>query len=42
MDLNLDESLGKLQFVKDMMPESVLVFWNAGGQGSMIQPVKAA
>mgnify|MGYP000002860009 CR=1 FL=1 len=42
MDLNLDESLGKLQFVKDMMPESVLVFWNAGGQGSMIQPVKGS
>jgi murein DD-endopeptidase MepM/ murein hydrolase activator NlpD len=40
MDLNLDETLGRLKFVKDMMPESVLVFWNAGGKGSLIQPVK--
>lgn len=29
-DYDPEETLGRLQFVQNLMPESVLVFWNAG------------
>ncbi len=28
--MDLDESLGRLQFVRNILPESALVFWNVG------------
>ncbi len=28
--MDLDESLGKLQFVRNLLPESALVFWDSG------------
>lgn len=30
MDFQPDEALGRLQFVQNLLPESVLVFWNVG------------
>ncbi len=34
MDMSLDESLGKLSFVQNLVPESALVFLNIGGRRS--------
>lgn len=37
--MDLDESLGRLQFVRNLLPESALVFWNADdGRGSYLLP----
>jgi murein DD-endopeptidase MepM/ murein hydrolase activator NlpD len=38
MRIDLDESLGKLHFVRDLVPDAALVFWNMGG-GDMVGPV---
>lgn len=41
MDIDLSENLGELQFVKDVMPESVLVFWQgtADAPKEFVQPL---
>ena len=38
-DLNLDESVGKLSFVENLMPDSALVFFHMGGKGAPLEPV---
>ena len=38
MRIDLDESLGKLHFVRDLVPDAALVFWNMGA-GDMVGPV---
>jgi murein DD-endopeptidase MepM/ murein hydrolase activator NlpD len=38
MRIDLDESLGKLHFVRDLVPDAALVFWNMG-TGDMVKPV---
>lgn len=38
MRIDLDESLGKLHFVRDLVPDAALVFWNMGS-GDMVKPV---
>ncbi len=38
MRIDLDESLGKLHFVRDLVPDAALVFWNMGA-GDMAKPV---
>jgi murein DD-endopeptidase MepM/ murein hydrolase activator NlpD len=38
MRIDLDESLGKLHFVRDLVPDAALVFWNMGA-GDMTKPV---
>lgn len=38
MRIDLDESLGKLHFVRDLVPDAALVFWNMGA-GDMKKPV---
>ncbi len=40
MKINLDESLGQLRFVKKLMPESALVFFNLSGEHEFAQPVQ--
>lgn len=35
--MELDESLGRLQFVRNLLPESALVFWNVGGEQANYQ-----
>lgn len=40
MKINLDESLGSLSFVRDLMPESMLVFFDLSGKSELAQPVK--
>ena len=40
MRIDLDESLGKLHFVRDLVPDAALVFWNMGA-GDMVGPVNA-
>lgn len=40
MKINLDESLGQLSFVKKLMPESALVFFNLSGDHEFAQPVQ--
>lgn len=39
MRIDLDESIGALQFVKSIMPESALVFMNLSGQTALERPV---
>ena len=39
MRIDLDESLGQLSFVRNLMPESALVFFNLSGDHELIQPV---
>jgi len=37
--MDLDESLGRLQFVRNLLPESALVFWTADdGRGNYLAP----
>lgn len=38
-DLNLDESVGKLSFVENLMPDSALVFFHMGGKNAPLEPV---
>ena len=40
MKINLDESLGSLSFVRDLMPESMLVFFDLSGKSELAQPVE--
>lgn len=42
MHINLDDSLGELTFVKQLMPESALVFLNVSGSGEMTRPAGGA
>lgn len=42
MRIDLDETLGKLNFVRDIMPDSALVFWNMGNQAKAVNPVVGA
>ncbi len=37
VNMDLDESLGKLQFVRNLLPESALVFWNVGEEQASYQ-----
>ena len=39
MHIDLDESIGELTFVRNLMPESTLVFLNVSGSGAMKRPV---
>ena len=39
MRINLDDSLGELTFVRNLMPESALVFLNVSGGASLSRPV---
>ena len=39
MRIDLDDSLGELTFVRDLMPDSALVFLNVSGGGAMLAPV---
>lgn len=39
MRIDLDESLGRLSFVRQLMPEAALVFWNMGSGADFRQPV---
>ena len=36
--MDLDESLGRLQFVRNLLPESALVFWNVDENRGSYQP----
>ena len=40
MHIDLDESIGALQFVKNIMPESALVFMNTSAEGKLAMPVE--
>lgn len=40
MRIDLDESIGALEFVKNLMPESALVFMNLSGETALGQPVE--
>jgi len=42
MRIDLDESLGRLSFVRDLMPESVLVFFDISAQEELEAPVDGA
>lgn len=39
MQIDLDDSIGRLSFVKKLMPESALVFLNLSGENLMQRPV---
>lgn len=39
MKIDLDETLGKLHFVREMVPETALVFWNAGSDDRLQAPI---
>ena len=39
MHIDLDESIGKLTFVRELMPESALVFLNLSGNSELAAPV---
>jgi hypothetical protein len=39
MRIDLDESLGRLNFVREMVPDTALVFWNMGAKNRVMQPV---
>ena len=39
MTLHLDDTLGKLNFVKRLMPDAALVFWNMGTKDALARPV---
>ncbi len=40
MKIDLDESIGRLYFVRELVPETALVFWNSGSSGAMRAPVE--
>ena len=40
MQIDLDGSLGQLSFVRDLMPESMLVFFDLSGEGELAAPVE--
>ncbi len=40
MRIDLDESLGQLNFVRKLMPESALVFFNLSGEHELLQPAQ--
>ena len=40
MKIDLDESLGQLEFVRNLMPESALVFFDLSGNHPLLKPVK--
>ncbi len=40
MRIDLDESLGRLNFVRGLVPDTALVFWNMGANGKMEPPVQ--
>lgn len=40
MQIDLDESIGALEFVKNLMPESALVFMNLSGETALGRPVE--
>ncbi|MBQ4085419.1 MAG: M23 family metallopeptidase [Clostridia bacterium] len=40
MRIDLDNSLGRLRFVRELVPETALVFWNAGSQSVLQAPVE--
>ena len=40
MRIDLDESLGRLSFVRNLMPESMLVFFDLSGEGELAAPVE--
>ena len=40
MRIDLDESIGRLYFVRELMPETALVFWNSGARESLREPVE--
>ncbi len=42
MRVNLDDTLGKLNFVRDLMPDAALVFWNMGAGDALARPVAGA
>ena len=39
MKIDLDQSLGSLSFVRDLMPESMLVFFDLSAEGALAAPV---
>ncbi len=39
MHIDLDESIGSLTFVRELMPESALVFFNLSGEHELARPV---
>ncbi len=39
MQIDLDETLGKLHFVRELVPETALVFWNSSSSLEGIAPV---
>ena len=42
MEIDLDESLGQMQFVQKLMPESALVFFNLNGGSEFAAPVQGS
>ena len=42
MRIDLDESIGRLYFVRELMPETALVFWNSGARETRREPVDGA
>lgn len=42
MEVDISDNLGRLQFVRNIMPESVLTFWNATADGpeNLVYPLK--
>lgn len=40
MQVDLDETLGQLSFVRKLMPESALVFFNLSGDSALQQPIQ--
>lgn len=40
MKIDLDESLGRLHFARNLVPEAALVFWNAGASNRLQAPVE--
>lgn len=42
MHINLDDSIGELTFVRQIMPESALVFLNVSGGAALTRPVDGA
>ena len=42
MRIDLDDSLGELTFVRNLMPESALVFLNVSGGGELSRPMSGA
>ena len=40
MEIDLDKSLGQLKFVRKLMPESTLVFFNLGAESELLKPVQ--